>query len=782
MGISDRLKRLRKHLYEVEFEKQKEWWFQNVNILDFDEYSHLKSEPIPIRKAYSFQYVAKNLPIIIKDDELIVGCPNQMSVEFGMSIPNYLTQEEKEYFNHWGLSEQSISAHHPPAWDSILKFGTIGLKKRIQAQMKSEEQKAFVNEKRMTEWKAMLVSLDAVEIYASRYADAIKILQNKCMDVDRKADYEEMENVCRRIPYYPAETLWEAVQSYWFLYTVLNSGGEFLPLGRIDQYFYPYYEKDITEKRITAERATDIVGSFLIKCNERIVLDPKILKDFRNIGYLNCGDFHYASDDELRNWKAIVHDQHYWHEDESVDGVHNKFFGQETNNLMMTGVVGGVDSSGEDATNAMSEIIINLKSEMKLLLPTLGVRIHKKTPQKFLGKVIKALCGGQGEPIIYNDEAILRGYQKLHMPLADARQYSSDGCWETVIPGKTNFIYGVVFVLQCLEWTMNDGITLKSGRRESFRSGKLADFVFFDEFYEAFLKHVYFVMESIVNGFIRSLGIASLVAPDPLFSALSDSCVERGSDYYDDGAEYQSRMILLAGLPDAVDSLVVIKKLVFEEKKISLPELNNALLSNWEGYGRLHALVRNCVEKYGNDNDYADDVLARILNDVSVKLRELRNKTTKIELMGGIGTFHVYGMWGDITAASANGRYNYEALAPNFSPVPSCDKKGPLSVIKSSTKADLSEFMGGTPIDISINANDFQGEAGVKRLQSLIHGFCELGGQIITITASTIEELEDAKIHPENHKNLLVRMGGLSAHFISLAPVQQDMIIERFRH
>lgn len=778
--LTERLKRLNQRLHDVDFVTLGKWYFADINILDIKELSFLRQEPIPIRKAYALRYVAEKLPAIIKVDELIVGCPNQNSAEFGICIPRYLTDQEKDFFESYGISEVSLYGHHPPAYDKVLQHGVTGIKREIEQHLSAELAQEIPVEDKIIEYRAMLLSLDALTIYASRYADAALQMALKSTDVFQRKELMNIYHICCKVPMQAAGSLQEAIQSYWFTYSVLNSGGEFLPLGRIDQYFYPYYRQDLQTNKITFEMAVDILGSFLIKCNERVVLNPKLWnKDYRRTGFV-VGGINLRTPDSLRQEKEF-RTNYFYHDDEPADSDNNKFFGQEANNKMMTCVVGGVDATGNDATNPLSYHFIELVYQMKLLLPTMGARIHKHTPSSFLRLLAEVLRYGQGEPIIYNDEAILKGYERLGISMTDARTYSSDGCWETLIPGMTNFKYARVSSLQCLEWVMNRGITQRSKVQDSIDMGDIAKFCDFDSFYAAYKKQLYFAMETEWESFLRNLGVNSLVAPDPLFSAIADDCISKGSDFYDAGAKYEFRMLLLTGLADTVDSLSAIKQLIYEEKKISLLELNTALQANWQGYERLRALIINKTAKFGNDNDYADAIAKQILLDFSRKLLELRSKNNRIILTAGIGTFHIYGALGHQIAASANGRSAYDALAPNYSPVPGCAKNGPLAVLKSATKPELRNFMEGTPIDLAINQNEFIGEAGIQRLMNMIRGFCDLSGQIMSITSTSVEVLLDAKKNPERHKDLRVRMGGLSAYFITLAPVQQDNIIARFR-
>ena len=773
--LSLRLQRIKKRLHEVDSFEQKTPWFQNVDLLQLPAYADLRKQPIPVRKGYAYQYIAEHLPVIIKEDELVVGCPNLLSFDIGMYLPKYLTEEERRYFAHHGLSEQSIGGHHPAAYDAILKYGTIGLKDRIQRARTAQKD---ATAEQLAEWRGMLLSLDALECYADRYAEKLQQMAEQEPSPMRQRDVATMAKICSYVPRHPAEHLQEAAQSYWFLYTLLSSGGELIPLGRLDQYLFPYYQRDVEQGFLTREEAREILGSFLVKFNERIIYDTHSVHTHWDIGGA-ASRWYYLDDTSIADVRNSIAER-YWHEDEPADSPHNKFFGQEMNNACMTAILGGVTRDGKDATNEVSYEMLELMDAMNLLFPTFGVRIHEHTPKAFIEKAAGILTHGQGEPIIYNDRAILRGYEKLKIPMEDAREYSSDGCWETVIPGKTNFVYDVVYILQCLEYTMNHGRSVKTGKRLSIDTGDISAFRSFEEFYGAFQRQMAFQMELQWDSFQQGLGTTALVAPDPLFSALSTHCVETGLDYYGDGAQYQSRMLLMAGFANAVNALTVIRELVYEEKRLTLSELNEALHANWQGHERLHAFVCNRVAKYGNNDDAADAIGKHVIDDYAEKLRELRAKSMHFDLMGGIGTFHVYAAWGDQTSASADGRYDYEALAPNYSPVPGTDKKGPLAALQSSFKADLSEFMGGTPVDITINANEFAGDVGIERLRNIIEVFCEQDGQILTVSANSVKNLEDAKVHPERHRDLRVRMGGLSAYFVTLAPVQQDEIIARY--
>jgi len=772
--LSDRLKNLNQRLHEYDFSLPVHWYFNDVNILlDNKKYQALKKEPIAIRKAYSLQYIAEHLPVIIHADELVVGVPSYNSGEFGMCIPQYLTTAERKLFQQYGLSETSMFGHHPPSWNKIITYGVVGIRgeieKELQGCLKNDSEKII-------EYRAMLIALDALVIYAHRYATELMQKAQGCTNFIRKKELLQVADICRKVPLQPAESLQEAVQSYWFTYTILNSGGEFIPLGRLDQYFYRYYQEDIQSGRLTKAEAEDIIGSFLIKCNEGVRLEHKKTKKHCNIGFTAWSVTHLTEND-IEN---LLTEDGAWHSSEDDNANNNYAFGQNANNKMMTCILGGENYLRQSEINEISYLILGLKSQMNLLFPTLGVRIGSNTPKVFLDYVSSILLINKGEPLIYNDESIIPGYISMGISREDASTYSSDGCWETLIPGKSEFIFQQPNLLKCLEWTLNRGIGIKSQQKESVDTGELLSFSTFEQLYQAYKQQMDVCMENMYNNFIRNYGISSLVAPDPLFSALVDDCIKNGKDIYNGGGKYRFRALIAAGLADTVDSLVAIRDVVYEKQRVTLEELNAALHMNWQGYERLRAYIINRVEKFGNDDDKSDCLAEHILHDYTTKLQELREKDCRIILVGGIGTFHFYPQFGREVAASANGRYSYEAIAPNYSPVPGFDKNGPTSVIKSITKPDLQELFVGTPVDISLNKTEFVGRSGIERLSSMIRSFCDLGGNIMSIAFNDIEEMKDAQIHPEKHKNLMVRMGGLSAYFISLAPQQQKNIIKRF--
>lgn len=775
MALSKRMQALKDRLFHVEHHDPGVWQFKDTNLIELTP--EIAGEPMVVRKAYAQKYMGEHLTAQIKPDELIVGLPNQNSVGWGTVMPIYYTKEEGEEAKRYQLNEASVWGHHPPRWERLVQIGTQGVRKIIlEAAQKNTEEGA------LNQYRAMLIALEGVEAFAKRHAD--KAIEAALLEKDpvRKEELLEIARVCGKVPMQGAETLHEALQAYWFTYCLVNSGGEYVPLGRADQILYPYYKKDMEKGNITREQAEDMVASFLVKCNERVIIDTKKAENHYNFGLFSQGVIPDEKTEESQTNQTGGYEVRAlsWQDDEDVNSDANFNYGQSGNDWLQNCIVGGVAPDGTDATNDISFMFVDIMNRLSLLMPTLGARFHKNSPPAFVDLVAQVLRYGQGEPIIYNDDVIVPGFVEFGIPAEDARDYSNDGCWEALIPGRSYFTYAHVMNLRCVEWVLFRGVSQHNGKQEGLDTGDPLAFKDFEAFYQAYLKQMKQYIDNQCKRRLESYGLSAMIAPDPLMSALTDDCVPQGKDIAEGGARYHFHQILVTGFSNTVDALFGIKKLVFEKREIDLAELIGALKANWEGQERMRMKLVNKVPKFGNDNAEVDDFAVKMLKDFEEYVDAWNRADHPIKFPCGIGTFENYAALGRDIAASADGRYFGEALAPNYSPQPGADIKGPTAAIKSSCKPNLSKYFSGAPFDLSINSNDFAGDIGTKRLASLIRSFCELGGQIMTITSINVEDLKDAKIHPEKHRSVRVRMGGLSAYFIAMSPVQQDNIIKRF--
>jgi len=778
MKLTDRLQKIKKRLFNEEFKDKGIWYFKGETILTNNE---IREEPLVVRKAKALEYIANNLPVFIKEDELIIGNPNLNSVACGIVLPIYATEEELEKAKQYILDQNSVWGHHPPKWKEVIDRGLSAFKNDINEAIEREYRKTEPSEESLNEYRAMIISLDAVIRFANRHAAIALRDSQRENDPIRRRELFQIYRVCNKVPAYPATTYQEALQSYWFAYCMINSGGEFIPLARGDQYLYPYFYKDLQEGRITKEYAIDLTGSFLAKCNERVIMNTKDWENYYTDGIFSQGK---VPDESVATNITGGYKQRglSWREEEDINSEANFNYGQSANDWLMNFVVGGIKKDGTDGTNELSYLIIDLVHDMELIMPTVAARIHKNSPWEFLCKIAEVLRFGQGEPAIYNDDAILPGFVDMGIPIEDAREYSNDGCWEVLIPGKSYFSYAHVLNLQCLEWVFTRGKSiLRDYVQEGLDTGDPTQFESWNEFYTAYKKQIDARIDFQCHRRLENLGLTNMIAPDPLMSALMDDCVQKGKDITQNGTRYIFQQILVTGLSHTVDSLAVVKKLVFEDTIVSMKELVDAIINNWEGHELLREMVLNRVPKFGNDDEYVDDIAVLVLKDFEKKVGEWNRKQSKVLFPCGIGTFENYAFLGRGIGASADGRLSGEALAPNFSPSAGFDIKGPTAVIKSITRPELVKYYCGCPLDLSVNSNEFEGDLGIERMAGLIRSYCDLGGQILTITSCNVETFQDAVAHPEKHQSLRVRMGGLSAYFVNMAPVQQQNIIKRFQ-
>ncbi len=613
--MSARQGKLKTRLFEVEFHDPGQWHFQGVNILD--EWPQIRDEPMVVRKGYAQKYIGEFLPVVIKPDELIVGVPNQNSVGWGSVLPIYYTSEEGLQAARYELNECSVWGHHPPDWSMILRHGVAGVKDMILAKMREQYGRPTPDRMSLNNYKAMLVALDGLVAFALRYSDEAMNQATRCPDPVRRDELFAISKNCRNVAMGPATSFHEALQSFWFTYCMVNSGGEFVPLGRADQHLYPYYEKDVAEGRLTRDEAREMVASFLVKCNERVIQETHRAENHYNFGLFSQGQVPTVAMQESGTNQTGGYETRAlrWRDDEDIDSDANFNYGQSGNDWLMNCMVGGVHPDGSDATNDLSYTFVELMHEMSLLMPTLGARVHKNSPKAFVDLLAKVLRYGQGEPIIYNDDAIIPGFVDLGVPLEEARDYSNDGCWETLVQGKSHFSYAHVMNLRCIEWVLNRGVSKHNGKQEGLDTGDPELFRNYEEFYQAYQKQVNRYIDMQCQRRLENFQLSYMIAPDPLMSSIMHDCVETGRDLSQDGARFIFHQILVTGFSCTVDSLMAVKKLVYEDKSLGIAELRQALDANWVGHEHLRARIVNTVPKYGNDIDEVDEIGIRVLRD-----------------------------------------------------------------------------------------------------------------------------------------------------------------------
>ncbi len=759
-----RIEKIKERLYNKEFFTKKEWWGQNETILTNEE---VKKESIVVRKALAIKHTFANMPAEIKPDELIVGIVNMGSIGFGREFPDYALPKEKQKAAESSFTTKSVWGHHPPQYDKVLAIGLSGIKKEINENIFKESSKDKPDEEKLNLYRAMIISLNGLQELASRYAELALKAAQKEKDSIRRKELIKISYICSKVPEQPAESFQEALQSFWLVFIGLHSAMEQIPTGRSDQYLYPYLEKDLKEGKLTSREAEELVGSWLAKFSERVQLDPRHWETHMTLEDQIDG----GNPDDLSLVFEMENDAEY-------------NFGTSANHWLINMIIGGLTRDGKDATNELTYMILNQWAYLEAIVPVMSVRFHKDSPDRLYEACARILRRGSGEPALFNDEIIVKGLVKKGIPVEDARDYSNDGCWEVLIPGKSNFAYAHVEVLQLLEYVLHRGYSLVRKRIEGIDSGDPSGFKDFNEFYQAFLSHFENRIDHILYNKLNYWKNRYNIAPSPLLSSMMDNCIEKGLDITNGGARYNLYCLVITGLANFVDSLAAIKKLVYEQKKISMEELLDALKNNFEGRENLRQMLLNNVPKFGNDDPYVDDIASMFLKDADVILnRKAEEKDVSPFILSlAVGTFENYARFGHYLGASADGRLYQDTVSSNYSPAIGMDKKGPTAAIKSITHPYLLPYYTGCPLDMQINSNEVEGSEGINRMAGLIKSFNKLGGVILTITGVSEEMLRDAQKKPEKYRGLRVRLGGLSAYFIALSKAQQEIIIRRTKH
>ena len=767
----NRMERIKERLFTKDFYTKIEWWGKEETILTSEE---VRKEPLVVRKALATQHLLRDMPVELKPDELIVGKINMLSVGYGREFPEYALPEEKEIGRLSGFTEKNVAAKHPADYDKLLRLGVTGVKQEIYAEIEKELARKDREEEKLNLWRAMIISLDGLVDFAHRYAELLLREARNEKDPNRIKELLEMSRICNKVPEYPAESYQEALQSFWFFFASLHSCMEEVAAGRPDQYFYPYFKKDIDSGVLTVEKAEELTGSWLVKFSERVQLD-------REHWEFN----HFTAIDENYDGGNIDDSANVF----SMENAAEYNLGTSANHWEQNVILAGQNADGSDATNDLTYIMLKQWNFFELVSPVMSVRFHKNSPAKLYDACARILRNGSGEPTIYNDEPIIDGLVASGIPLEEARGYSNDGCWEVLIPGKTNYQYGHVQVLLLLEYLLNRGKSMIRDQAESPDFGDPLRYKTFEEFYAAFLNAIKYDVDRIMNLRISYWQDRYKIAPSVLFSSLLDNCVPTGRDISNGGAKYSIYTFLITGLANCLDSLVAIKKFVFDEKKLTMAEMIEALKTDFAGKEPLRQMLIKRAPKFGNDDPYADDLVAMLMKDFERIVNE-RAAQPDVKEKGepgfivnvGCGTFESYANFGHRCGASADGRHAQDTVSSNYSPSVGLDINGPTAVIKSITRPDIVPYYSGGPLDMQINSTAVKGEEGVKRVASLIKSFQELGGIMMTITGTNVETLMDTQEHPDKHPGLRVHLGGLSAYFIALAKDQQDIIINRTKH
>ncbi|CEK38722.1 trans-4-hydroxy-L-proline dehydratase [Paraclostridium sordellii] len=671
----------------------------------------------------------------IHEEEIIPFWKNR---QIRAKIVNSMEKEWLDCYENGVFTEfmEQRAPGHTVCGGEIYKKGFKDFKQEIIDEI---EKLDFVNDKdaydKKAQLEAMSIACDAIMIYGKRYAEYARELAQKETDENKKKDLLLIASNCDVVPANKPQTFHQAVQMYWFVHvgvtTELNIWDAFSP-GRFDQHLNPFYENDINENRIDRDNAKEILECLWVKFNNQPA-PPKVGVTLKE------------------------------------SGTYTDFANINT---------GGITEDGKDGVNDVSYIILDVMDEMKLLQPSSNVQISKKTPSKFLKRACEISRKGWGQPAFYNTEAIIQELLEAGKTIEDARCGGTSGCVETGCYGKEAYILtGYLNLPKILEITLNNGLDPVSKKQLGIKTGDAREFKSYDELFNAFKSQLNHFVDIKVKGNNVIERIYSKHMPAPLMSVIVDDCIKNAKDYNAGGARYNTKYIQGVGIGTITDSLTSIKYNVFDKKKFNMEDLLNALSDNFEGHEAIYNMVVNKTPKYGNDDDYADELMQDVFNSFYNEV------TGRISPMGAQyrinmlpTTCHVY--FGEVMGASANGRLSQKPLSEGISPEKGGDTNGPTAVIKSCSKMDHLKT-GGTLLNQRFAPAVVQGEDGLDNMANLVRAYFNMDGHHIQFNVFDKNVLLAAQKNPEEYKDLIVRVAGYSDHFNNLSRALQDEIIGR---
>lgn len=760
-----------------------------------ESYKEHADQPIVLKRAYMLQNILEHMTIFIEPQTLIAG--NQASVNRGAPIfPEYamdwvideldefekrdgdvfyITEETKQtlrklapYWEHNTTKDRGLAAmpssskifydlgiikaegnitsgdaHLAVEYEKVMKCGLKDYEIRTKEAMAKLNLTEMENLKKYYFHQAILIVIAAVKNFAKRYAD-LALTMAEAEKPERAAELREMARILKKVPYEPAETMKEAVQSMWLIHLVLQieSNGHSLSYGRMDQYLYPYYKKDIENGVETEDSACELLTNLWLKT---------------------------YTINKIRSWS------------------HTQFSAGSP--LYQNVTIGGQTPDKKDAVNSLSFLILKSVAQTHLPQPNLTVRYHAGLDQEFMKEAIEVVRCGFGMPAFNNDEIIIPSFIEKGVKEEDAYNYSAIGCVETAVPGKWGYrCTGMSFLNfpKSLLIAMNDGVDPESGIRVTEGTGHFLQMNSYEDIEKAWNKIIRdFTRHSVIIETCCDMILEETV-PDVLCSALVQDCIGRGKTLKEGGAVYDFISGLQVGIANMADSLAAIKKCVFEDQSVTKEELWNALQNDFEGEKgeRIQNILLD-APKYGNDDDYVDTLIRRAYDVYIDEIGKYHNTRYGRGPIGGTyyaGTSSISANVGQGlgTLATPDGRKAHTPLAEGCSPSHAMDKKGPTAVFKTVSKLPTKDITGGVLLNQKVTPQILEKEEDRMKLIAIIRTFFNrLHGYHVQYNVVSKETLRDAQIHPEKHRDLIVRVAGYSAFFNVLSKQTQDDIIER---
>jgi len=636
-----------------------------------------------------------------------------------VSVPDYVSRDIAAGVFFGGGTCQG---HTVPDYPKVIRIGFDGLAREVERKLASLDPTNPDDLERRAFLEALLEIARAAAELGLRHAEKARELARETTDPARRRELEEIAAMCERVPAHPARTFREALQSLWFCHMIMGWEDPINAhsLGRIDQYLYPYYARDLENGLLTREDALE-----LMEC-----LWLKFYKEY---------DVQQA-------------------------------------------VLGGQTPRGDDATNELTYICLDAADFLDLIR-CMSVRVHKRTPTRLLRRALKMVSKGGGIPFFFNDEAIIPALLDKGIPLEDARDYAIIGCVEVTIPGRTNphAVSHMMNLAKCLEFALNDGCDLRTGERVGPSTGNFEDFHSAEQLLAAYKKQFeHFARHAVEHSIIGELN-QRRANPLPYHSLLTSDCIEKGRDLTDGGARFNYHSTCAIGIPNVADSIAAVKRLVFEEKAISPADLLSALMRNFDGCEELRQMLLKRAPKYGNDDDYVDLIAADVAEHYCRHMGGYRTPHDGTFFAHLFSFRWNVNPCGKNTNALPDGRKACEPLAYSISAMQGCDTSGLTALFKTLMKMPHHLAAGSSSIIIEIDPSLFRG-GGLEKIVGLVKTAIDNGVGQMQFNVVTAETLERARRNPEKYRHVTVRVSGFSARFCTLDADMQDHIIARTKH
>ena len=720
-----------------------------------------KNKNAPIFPEYTMEFVMNELDLFEKRDGDVFYITEETKQQLRDIAPFWennnlrargeaLLPDEVSVFMETGIfgMEGKLNAgdaHLAVNYERILAEGLKGYEERTKKLKAALDFTKPESIDKNVFYKAVLIVIDAVHTFANRYSKLAQDMALTEADAKRKEELLEISRICAKVPYEPASSFREAVQAVWFIQLILQieSNGHSLSYGRFDQYMYPYYKKDIENGGLSEESALELLTCLWIKTLT------------------------------VNKVRSQAH---------TLSSAGSPMYQNVT--------IGGQTTDKKDAVNELSFTVLKSVAQTRLTQPNLTVRYHANLNKKFFDECIEVMKLGFGMPALNNDEIIIPSFINWGVKEEDAYNYSAIGCVETAVPGKWGYrCTGMSYINfpRVLLCAMNNGVDLTSKKRFTKGYGYFTEMETYEDLLAAWDKTVREMTRYsvIVENAIDKASERDV--PDVLCSALTDDCIGRGKTIKEGGAVYDFISGLQVGIANMADSLAAIKKLVYEEKKITKQQLWDAILDDFQSpeNKKIQEILIEEAPKYGNDNDYVDNLVVEAYNSYLDEIKKYPNTRYQRGPIGGIrygGTSSISANVGQGmgTIATPDGRNAFEPLAEGCSPAHNADKNGPTAVFKTVSKLPTEKITGGVLLNQKMTPQMLSTEENKQKLEMLIRTFFNrLHGYHVQYNIVSKETLIDAQKHPEKHKDLIVRVAGYSAFFNVLSKKTQDDIIGR---